>query len=100
MIKKKKDLPFADYEISAWIMRLGSFPVECIKTGDAGESYVKEQFHVVKLENGKFASIHESGCSCYEASNAEIDLHPNQKSAMTAYRKWEITQIEYGKSIL
>lgn len=78
-----------DYEFQAWITRLRSAPVKEVACGDFGEAYEVNCARVLKLENGKYALITESGCSCYEAQMADIELFPTKKAAMEQFRAWE-----------
>jgi len=81
---------FDEYEIEAWLERLQSYPVKLIEQLDTGGAYEMERFSIVKLENGKYATIYESGCSCYGPEDADIDLHPtlaSAKQALKAYKK-------------
>lgn len=80
---------FSDYEIEAWLERLGSNPIKTIKSEDVSGSYEMEKFSILELENGKFATVYESGCSCYDSSDAQIELHPDLKSAEDSFDKWE-----------
>lgn len=82
------NLPFDDWQIEAWIMRLGSFPIERIAYQNNSGGYRKAEAHIVKLENGKYATITEEGCSCYTADRAEIQIHPNERSAKDLFNKW------------
>ena len=65
------------YEFKAWIGTLQSVPVALVVSKDHSEPYEMDRKHIFKLENGHYAFIQESGCSCYEASEAEIQLAPN-----------------------
>lgn len=78
-----------DYELKAWIGRLGSVPVKLIASEDKSESYEMDKFHVFELEDGKFATIIESGCSCYEPSQALIELFPTEEGAMESFNEWK-----------
>jgi len=88
-VEKKEIEGFSSYQIEAWIMRLGSFPKEVIKSVDISECYEMTAAHVFKLENKKYALVTESGCSCYSASDANIDLFPTKDKALTAFAAWE-----------
>lgn len=88
---------FADYEIDNWIESLGSNPIKTIKSEDVSGSYEMEKFSILELENGKFATVYESGCSCYYSSNANIKLHPDLKSAEASFEKWEKSRSNYGR---
>jgi hypothetical protein len=77
------------YDLEAWIFRLGSTPVERVAHEDKSGSYEMNQAHVYRLENGRFALVTESGCSCYSNSDADIDLFPDQAAAMASFEKWQ-----------
>lgn len=64
-MEKKSCIGLDSYEIEAWIGTLKSMPVKVIEQGDQSASYEMEKMHVLLLENGEFATVHESGCSCY-----------------------------------
>lgn len=77
-----------EYEIKSWLPKLGSIPIERVAYKDMSESYEMERAHVFRLENGQFALVTESGCSCYDYEDAVIDLFPDLKSAMESFDKW------------
>lgn len=77
-----------DYEIEAWITRLGSMPVERVLHKDMGESYQRCEAHVLELENKKYALVSEVGCSCYDSRSADIDLFENMSKAEDAFNRW------------
>lgn len=76
-------------EISAWIHALGSMPISRIAHEDRSQSYEMDVAHVFELENGKFALVTEEGCSCYESSDAQIELFPDKKKALKQFEKWK-----------
>jgi len=76
------------YRLEAWITTFGSVPVELIASEDFSESYEMDAGHVYRLENGKFATVFESGCSCYEARDAAIELFPTKEAAMEQFDAW------------
>lgn len=59
------------------------------KSEDPSDSSEKEAMHILEASNGKFYTIHESGCSCYDPSWAEVEEHPTLDSAMRAFKTWE-----------
>lgn len=77
-----------DYEIKYWLRRLGSHPVKRVKHGIGEEDYSIDRIHVLELENGRYATVVEYGCSCYSSEEAEIDLHPDFESANNSFKKW------------
>ena len=78
-----------EWEIKSWLHRLGSFPIRRIDHADHSESYTMDEGHVLALENGQFALVTESGCSCYSCDDADIDLFPDYSSAKDAFDKWD-----------
>ena len=77
------------YQISGWIEKLQSVPIQLIKTSDLSRPYEMSSCHLFKLENGRYAVIVEEGCSCYRSEDAEIDIFPDKKVAMEAFKVWE-----------
>ena len=75
-------------EFRYWIDRLGSFPMEQIAHADFSESYEVDVVHVLLLEDGKYALIIEHGCSCYEVSDADIELFPTKEAVMDKFNKY------------
>lgn len=77
------------YEFKYWIPVFKSDPVELIAHEDRSADYETEMFHIFKLENGKYATVHEAGCSCYSVDEAEIDILPTEELAMEQFIKWQ-----------
>lgn len=77
-----------DYELSAWIMRFGSFPTKQIAHKNLSESYEMSCAHVFELKSGQFALVTEKGDSSYEPKYADIDLFPTKAKAMESFNKW------------
>jgi hypothetical protein len=77
------------YEFEYWRKIPEFSPIECLESKDLSESWEMEAAHVFKLKGGKFALVTESGCSCYSAGDAHIDLFPSKARAMEAFKKWE-----------
>ena len=78
-----------DWEIKAWITRLGSMPIEIVESCDRSADYEVTKFKVLKLENGNYATVEENGCSCYEADDADIEIFSSKKEAVAQFEKWE-----------
>ena len=78
-----------EYEMEAWTPIMGSEPVEQVRHLDRSEPYECDEAHVFRLANGKYATVIERGCSCYEASDAKIEVFPTLEAAVAAYEKWE-----------
>ena len=75
---------------SGWLSQFGdSEPIETIADFDKEPSYEMDRAVVFKLKNGKYAYVHESGCSCYESSDAMIDIYDTKKEAMEQFNAWK-----------
>lgn len=84
-----------EYELPYWNKTFGSPAIEIIISADESESYEIDAFHVFKLENGKYATVYENGCSCYDyARDAEIELFPDKEKALEQFYKWQKEQGE------
>ena len=84
------------YEFEAWMPRLMSAPIALIVSKDHSEPYEMDRKHIFRLENSQYAFITESGCSCYEASEAQIELAPNLREAK---KLWNANiEKEYGEA--
>ena len=86
-IKEKWTLD--EYNLKAWIYTLGSVPIAQVAAENRSESYEMDKAWVLLLENGKYAFVLERGCSCYEPSDAKIELFPDEKSAMSKFEEWQ-----------
>jgi len=71
-----------------WKKTTGFNPIRHVKSNDFGERYEMNIGHVFELVGGKGALVIEQGCSCYESSDASIDLYPDVDSALDALEKW------------
>jgi len=80
------------YSLKQWINRLGSYPVRQVQSVDYSEAYTMRRCHVFELENGEYATVTESGCSCYTPREADIELHPSEKKAVSKLEEWESNQ--------
>lgn len=78
------------YEFKAWEMEMGSLPTKLIASLDRSESYEMSRAMVFKLANRKYAVAIEEGCSCYEATDANIEIHPTLGAAMKSFDKWRL----------
>ena len=82
------ELKLEEYEIEAWIIRLGSMPKEVIEWCDRSEDYSTCRFLILKLEDGNYATVEESGCSCYSSSEANIEIFSTKAEARDRFDKW------------
>ena len=73
-----------------WTSTAGSKPASEVGHADFSESYEVDTMHVFQLQNGQWAVVRECGCSCYESSEADIELFPSYGKAVIKY-------IEYRK---
>jgi hypothetical protein len=77
------------WDLEAWIVPLGSMPLERIAHEDLSRSYEMCVAHVFRLESGKYALVTEEGCSCYSSEQADIELFPDKNTALEAFEKWK-----------
>jgi hypothetical protein len=87
-----------------WDYRCDSKPVNEIGHADYSESYTIDQMHVFELANGKFITVSESGCSCYESSEAEVELHLTKQAAISTFMQYkrsnsDISNLDYLEEI-
>ena len=89
-------LEIDEWEIKAWITRLGSMPIKVIDRCDRSAPFSITRFTILKLEDGKYATIDEQGCSCYIPENANIEIFSTEKRAKTQLEKWNKLMNEYN----
>lgn len=68
-----------------WSAIAGANITEVIAEEDTSADYEVTARHLYKLENGRFAVVEESGCSCYSMSDAHIETFDTEKAAQAAY---------------
>lgn len=78
-----------------WRHTTGFDPVELLATANQAGSYETSELHVFKLKRG-YAIVHESGCSCYESSDAKIDILPSLKSVKESLKNSAKEQYSHG----
>lgn len=66
-----------------WGHITGFIPVEQLVSIDESGGYEVSSMHVFKLLNG-YAIVYESGCSCYDPSEADVSLYPNLEGVKEA----------------
>lgn len=79
-----------EYEFKAWEMEMGSLPTKLIASLDRSEPYIMSRAMIFKLVNKKYAVAIEEGCSCYDAADADIEVHPTLEAAMKSFDKWRL----------
>lgn len=89
VVNEMPTIKMEKWELEDFIERLQSVPVDRVAFEDRAGSYETRQVSVWKLENGQYAVITESGCSCYDRSSADIEHFPSKKSAMASFEKWK-----------
>jgi len=88
--EQKKELAKRySYEFAYWLPKMQSFPTEEREHCDRSAGYETDTIHVFKLEDGNYAVVTESGCSCYGADEAEIEVFSKEEEAIQLYEKWE-----------
>lgn len=75
-----------DYEFRHWKHTIGFEPVALIASVDESPCWEMDRRHVFLCQNGSYAAVIESGCSCYEPSEAEISFYPTEAEARDAAR--------------
>lgn len=81
---EENKLQVSEYALEAWSGRIGAKVVAQLDfwNGDPNHNdYGIDQTHLFKLENKKYAVVRESGCSCYDYSDADIEIHTTKKAA-------------------
>lgn len=73
------------YQNEYWATLAGSNIVEVIAEEDHSEGYDVNEKHLYKLENGRFAVVSESGCSCYSLADADVTTYDTLNAAQDAY---------------
>ncbi len=91
-------IEISKYELEAWLPRFGAAPKKVIECVDVSECYEMEKFWVVELESKQYATVHESGCSCYGHEDAQIDLHRTKRDAMKSFNAWKSQQRINGRT--
>lgn len=76
-----------DYLLDTWASSLPSKAIEVLYTEDHGAAYEVNSQHVLLLEDGRCAVVTECGCSCYDSSQADIEIH-SQDYAKQLHREW------------
>ncbi len=88
-MKMRKEIEgITAYEIKAWFSVLRSQPKKVLISEDFSQSYEMTAARVLELENGRFALVTESGCSCYNYEDAEVEIFPTRETALEAFNKW------------
>lgn len=78
------DLSGWDYEFRYWKNTIGFEPTALIFSHTGPEDYTKNCSHVFLMKRGDYAMVNESGCSCYEPSEASISFYPTEAEAIQA----------------
>ena len=84
------------YEFESWRQTIGFEPVKLLASADNAGSYEKSELHVFKLKRG-YAIVHESGCSCYSSSDADIELFPSLVAVKESLRKRATERYSHGE---
>lgn len=89
MSDQKKVEGFDEYTTKQWSEQFNIKILERIAHEDEGGNYETHEIHVVSLEGNKYAVITEDGCSCYDSSQAEIEMFPTKKAALAKFEEWK-----------
>ena len=68
-------------------------PVRHILTYQGVSYGGRNDLHVYLLENGQGITIKEQGCSCYESSQADIDVYKTVDLALWRAREWRQSEL-------
>ena len=71
---------------SEWIH--GDYAVELIDEHDHSEAYEMDCIWLFRLASGRYATVEEQGCSCYDHDDAALDLFADLESAQQDMRNW------------
>lgn len=89
MAKKELNVPDRfSYLNEYWSAVAGANIVDIIdEEVISDESYQINEKHLYKLANGRYAVVHESGCSCYSMGDADVTTYDTLKAARAAYKE-------------
>lgn len=79
----------------------GAKPIAEVGHADASQPYEMDMLHVFRLDTGEYVIVTECGCSCYESSNADLEMQPSFAVAMDKYMSYkkenslEFSNLEY-----
>jgi len=73
------------YQNEYWAAIAGANIVEVIAEEDHSECYEVDEKHLYKLENGRYAVVRESGCSCYSLADADVTTFDTLAAAQAEY---------------
>ncbi|KHD88860.1 MAG: hypothetical protein OM95_07015 [Bdellovibrio sp. ArHS] len=84
------------YEFDYWKSTQGFEPIELLATYDNAVSYEMSCLHVFKLKRG-YATVHESGCSCYCSGDAEIEIFPTLVALKESLKNTSRDEYSHGE---
>ncbi len=76
------------YEFKYWVTVMGFDPIELIDSENKSGFYEMDRMHIFKLVSGQYAVVKESGCSCYEARDASIDIVKTKEEALRQMKEF------------
>jgi hypothetical protein len=77
------------YEFEDWEERMGGIPDRLLGSHDRSESYEMNRAHVFRIRPGRYVFVIESGCSCYQSSDACIYVYGSEREAMSDFFRWK-----------
>ena len=77
------------YEFSYWCDISGFVPLTYVDEANYSQSYEIERMLIFELTGGRYATVIESGCSCYDPSWATVDLHGDLQSALDSFQQYK-----------
>lgn len=86
-----KEIPTRfSYQNEYWVTITGSNIVDVIEEEEGETNYSTNEKHLYKLEDGRYAVVQESGCSCYGLADAVIETYDTLVQARKAYNAIEL----------
>ena len=76
------------WEKDIWSKQLGSKITEELESRDWSACYEMDAAHLFKTEDGRFVVVTESGCSCYDSSDADLREYPTESEARTKFNEY------------
>ncbi len=70
-----------------WDERYG-LPFRELECQDASPDYEMHRAHIFLMNSGKFVLVTESGCSCYDSSDADLEEFETLSAAKEAFDRF------------
>ena len=78
-------------EFGRWVEcgLIQELPVRLVQIVDLSRGYEMERMTVFEMPGGQYMTARESGCSCYDAADAQIEFHPTAGYALATLQKYQ-----------